>query len=134
MDLLKLIDTMSDAMRRGRTNYHLTLGELISKLKDSKKVLPVVFSDGGAPVEGNSYRGYYSDFSFERGESATAGGLQAYLEDEVLDKTFEGYKGGDFTMGEDTPLWVAPYGSTGLAIVDYKDEGHRVVLVTKDVD
>lgn len=134
MDIQKMFDAFCDSARQDRSKYHITLGELIEKLKQSEKELPVVFSDGGAPGEGDSYRGYYSDFALERTEASTVEELQGYLEDEVLNKTFEGYKGGEYAMSEDAPLWVAPYGSCGPAIVGYADDGERVVLTTKDVD
>ena len=52
-----------------------------------------------------------------------------------------GYKGGDFTMGKTTPLWVASYGSSAgyktnknyssMAVVDIKETENKVVIVTK---
>ena len=38
-------------------------------------------------------------------------------------KTFEGYKGGEFTMEGDTPVWYSHYGTTGPAIMGITDEG-----------
>lgn len=52
-----------------------------------------------------------------------------------------GYKGGDFTMGKTTPVWVASYGSSAgymtskdggyMAVVDIKEDKTKVVIVTK---
>ena len=36
---------------------------------------------------------------------------------------FEGYKGGDFTMTRDTPVWFSHYADTGPAIIGITDEG-----------
>ena len=33
----------------------------------------------------------------------------------AMGNTFEGYKGGEYTMGEDTPCWISPYGESGKA-------------------
>ena len=55
-------------------------------------------------------------------------------------KVFEGYKGGDFTMGKTTPVWVANYGeSSGFkregdkynqAVVDVEETDKGVILKT----
>ena len=37
-------------------------------------------------------------------------------------------------MGEDTPLWAAPYGSCGRAIVGLKIKGEKIILETKEID
>lgn len=49
---------------------------------------------------------------------------------------FTGYKGGDFTMTGDTPLWRASYGDTGEAIMDLQPHrsGSALILITKKVD
>jgi hypothetical protein len=64
----------------------------------------------------------------------TAEALHALLVD-TLGKTLEGYKGGDFLMDADTPLWCSPYGdASGLAIVRMEYEDGLVQLFTKKVD
>jgi len=30
-----------------------------------------------------------------------------------MGKVYEGYKGGDYVMGANTPLWIGEYGSAG---------------------
>ena len=50
---------------------------------------------------------------------------------EAVGKVYTGYKGGDYTMTEDTPLWVANYGETGsTAITGVLDQGWCVLIVT----
>ena len=90
-------------------------------------------STGNAPGDLISYRGYYSDLAFEPGDRCVT--VKELLEraNEANGDTFTGYKGGDFVMGDDTPLWAAPYGSTGLAIVDIKC-GDDVELICKNLD
>lgn len=68
---------------------------------------------------------------------------------EAVGKTFTGYKGGDFTMGKNTPVWLAEYSDAGFMLddkpldgenysnykdvyfVDIREEKDRVYLVTK---
>jgi len=63
----------------------------------------------------------------------------------VKGKYFVGYKGGDFTMGKMTPIWVANYGSSSgfeyedddlysTAIVDVKETKTKCVLITKGMN
>jgi hypothetical protein len=40
------------------------------------------------------------------------------LESTVLDKTLEGYKGGDYRMTAETPVWIGDYSyADGVALV-----------------
>lgn len=134
MDIQKLMDTMSDGWRRDRSRYHLTLGGLIAALEAVEAETPVQFDSGGAPAEPDSYRGYYSDLAFcADSEARNAGEVLADCKS-ALGGTFTGYKGGEFVMEADTPLWVAPYGCCGPAIVDTRQADGKLILVTKDVD
>jgi hypothetical protein len=82
--------------------------------------------------EPHSYRGYYSDLSFEKSDSKVM--VKDLLEicKSTLNQTFTGYKGGDNVMGKDTPLWLADYGCTGDKIMNYTIEGGLVT--EKDAD
>ena len=84
------------------------LKELIETLEkvDGDMVVPHGF---GNP---HSYRGYYDQLAFEPEENVTVGQMLKDAQDS-LGKTFEGYKGGDFTMDEYTDVWLAEYGSCG---------------------
>lgn len=122
-----LIDTLSKGWRAERSLSQMTLGKLISILSGLPKETKIE-----KICSPHSYRGYYSDLSFEKesGEQ-TVGELLSILQNECIDKTFEGYKGGDFTMDEHTPLWIAEYGRTGLKIMELK-EGEVLSFTTKD--
>lgn len=133
MDLQKLINAISETSRMERMNYHLTLGGLADALKQADVNMPVVFDCGNSPSEPHSYRGYYSDLCFEQGNPITAGELLEEVT-KCFEKTFEGYKGGDFTMSEDTPLWTAPYGDTGRAVMGAHVVDNVLVLLTKEID
>ena len=71
----------------------LDLGEVIAALEaqDPAKVLPVGFYGP------HSYRGYYHELAFEMCTNVTVGEILAAARSAV-GKTFEGWKGGDYTM------------------------------------
>jgi hypothetical protein len=133
MDMQKFVNIMREADRRTRSNYHLTLGAAIKTLEQAPPDAVVEFSGGASPGEAHSYRGYYSDLSFGGGDKITAAQFLEVCRS-ALGATFEGYKGGDFTMGEKTPLWCAPYGMCGPAIIAATVTDGKVVLVTKEID
>lgn len=132
MDPQKMFDLMSAGERRVRSCYHLTLGELLEALKDVSDDLPVRLdcSEKG-PGKAMSYRGYYNDLAFMPFKGITVGELRKEAE-YALDNTFGGYKGGDYTMDADTPLWISAYGLvSGLAVIDIEATPESVVLRTK---
>jgi hypothetical protein len=71
---------------------------------------------------------------------------------EAIGKTFTGYKGGDYTMSKNTPVWLAEYGCSSFKIddkkldrenysnykntyfIDVREEKDKVYLVTKYED
>lgn len=140
MDFQKFIDASNAAELRVRSSYHLTLKELIRRLRgheDLQGDLPVVwdFDFKSGPQSAHSYRGYYSDLAFSSGAPLSVKDLRFYLEEKVLDKIFEGYKGGDFLMDGKTPLWCAEYGlSSGIAIMDVEWTGGFIQLKTKIIE
>ena len=129
-----VLDSISEAAKTTRSDYHLTLGELINILENAKPNVNVLFSNGQSPASPRSYRGYYSDLSFEFGPLVTVGEFLKILRSEVLDQVFIGYKGGDFVMSADTPLWRSTYGvASGEAIIAAIPTDDKVLLVTKYV-
>lgn len=108
MNLQALVDGMSAQWQRERAETQMTLGKLIEAL-EAMAPADMVANLNAA----HSYRGYYSDLAFERGEGMREAG--ALLEEcrAAMGRVFEGYKGGDFVMGERTPVWVAEYGCCG---------------------
>ena len=128
MSLQGFMDAIGEQGRQDRSKYHLTLGELIARLEAiavSKPDMAVEldFQPWGLSNP-DSYRGYYSDLAFEPTEKLLT--VKKFLEvcKGALNKTFEGWKGGDFKMTADTPLWVAFTGSVACNInrlVNYDD-------------
>ena len=58
-----------------------------------------------------SYRGYYDDVAFAPVENARLGDMLEHAKS-ALGATFEGYKGGSFTMYGYTACWIAEYGDS----------------------
>jgi hypothetical protein len=133
MDIQAILDAISTSGRMSRQNYHLTLGGLIAVLEAIPAETEVRLDHGGGLGREHSYRGYYEDLSFEIGEVGNAASALNRCK-EALGGVYEGYKGGDFTMGTDTPLWNASYGCCGFAIIDAKMIDGALVLGTKDLD
>ncbi len=108
--------------RRYRARTQLTLGSLIDLLEILAPKTPVP-----ALVEPHSYRGYYSDLAFERGDGTRT--AEFLLADclRVLGRKLPGYKGGKFRMGRNTPLWLANHGQCGPRIMDFGKDGITTV-------
>lgn len=132
MDMQALVDAMNATSLATRANYHLTLGAAIEALEEIAPSTPATLSVVGTPGRVRSYRGYYSDLAFEPELSpVTVGEVLSDLK-AALGATFEGYKGGDFVMGANTPLWVAEWGScSDTAVVEITVQDGRAVFVTK---
>lgn len=89
----------------------MTLGELIEEL--SKHPRDKIVARGfGHP---HSYRGDYSELAFRPVNSTTVGDMLDAAK-EADGTTYDGYKGGEFTMGFYTPVHIAEYGNTGEEI------------------
>jgi len=148
MDIQHTIDMMANIDRQSRSRYHLTLGELITFLNETeyrgRGGKPVVFSDdyNSYPCKVESYRGYYSDLSLTNDGDIEGGATVTSLLNVLkaaIDEHFTGYKGGEFKMDENTPLWRSNYGqASDHAIVGVTNEtihiGGAVVLQIKRLD
>lgn len=150
MDLQTILQNAVAAKRAEemKTSAQLTLGELILKMEGKSPEKPVVFDDGEHfPTSLSSWRGSYCELAIEYNEYDTekpmnAGDFAEKLKG-ALGKTYTGYKGGDFTMGKTTPVWVANHGNVSgfrndkkaeynddTAIVDIVETDNAVVLQT----
>ena len=89
-----------------KTYKAMKLGELIAALEEL----------GETPIEQlhspDSYRGYYNELGFELSTSMVAASINAGTARLCVGQTFQGYKGGDYTMTEHTPVWIHQYGTT----------------------
>jgi hypothetical protein len=84
------------------------LNELIEELskRDPAKVVPRGFDNP------HSYRGYYDELAFEPCGETTVGAMLEAAQSAV-GATYQGWKGGDFTMGDWTPVHLAYMGDCG---------------------
>lgn len=88
------------------TSY-LSLGDLIERLEreDPDRVIPLGFANP------HSYRGDYMDLAFEPVRDIPIADMLAAARF-ALGSTFEGYKGGSYTMAEHSSCWIAEYGTS----------------------
>lgn len=121
MDMQKLVDMIGAQAQNERSSIQMTLGELITSLEMMSPNLKIK----GLAAECDSYRGYYCDLAFEPGES-TAGDLLKVAKD-ALNKEFTGYKGGEYVMRKNTPVWCSSYGcSSGLAVMGIESKDGKM--------
>jgi hypothetical protein len=89
-----------------------------------------------APCGIDSYRGYYNHLAldFEEPKTYPAPTVADVLKivKAAVGKTYQGYKGGDFTMDLETPVWVAHWGETSDTVITgfSEDATHQMVLTT----
>ena len=109
------MDGLSQVWQKGRSETQMTLGALIAKLEHldpARKVRGL-----GPP---NSYRGYYEDLAFAPEGEMAVGELLTECR-ACMGRVYEGYKGGEFPMHANTPLWVAPWGDLGEKLMGLAD-------------
>jgi hypothetical protein len=116
MNLQAMMDGMSAQWQKERAESQMTLGKLIERLES---LPPETMLDLAEP---HSYRGYYSDLAFEKGDEITAAAALTMCR-AAMGEVFQGYKGGDFQMGRNTPVWRASYGCCGQKIMGVRDDG-----------
>jgi hypothetical protein len=115
----ELVDFWSAENAKDRAQTQMTLGKLIDILKNLPEDKLI-----GAFGEPHSYRGYYSDLAFEpiKDKEIIAKAALKICEG-CMGEVFEGYKGGDFQMDRNTPIWFAFYGSCGRKIMSLNEDG-----------
>jgi len=87
--------------------HYIDLGGIIAALQaeDPNRVLPIGFH------KPHSFRGYYEQLAFEPIANITIGEMLDACRS-ALGSTFQGWKGGDYTMGEHTDCWIAEWGNS----------------------
>lgn len=115
-----LVDGMGAEWQRQRAKSQMTLGKMIDALAAMPADAQVAAIHGP-----QSYRGYYCDLAFEpadEGKTRPASELLAECRF-AMGGVFEGYKGGEYQMGRNTPVWVASYGTTGVKLMGFNADG-----------
>lgn len=137
---------IQNAVKAGRQNTlsksdQLTLGELILKLepivekqKERKDEAEVKYDfEYLFPTSIDSWRGSYDELALNFEIEGNCMKVTDFLKmlKEALGKEFTGYKGGEFYMNKNTPVWVANYGNSGnTAVIDVVDDGYQIILIT----
>lgn len=146
MDFQSLLDSHLQTMRAQSlaNSDQWVLGKLIQAIQeivdasDCEDEADVYYDFGYLyPTTIDSWRGSYAElaldyegYSYSQSKPMKASAFLQMLK-EAVGKTFQGYKGGDFTMTINTPIWVANYSHSGnTAIVGVRDEGYKIVLLT----
>ncbi len=108
-----LMEIKSREWQKERAATQMTLGCLIAELEKLPPERTIV--GFGNP---HSYRGYYSDLAFEPTEDEiTVIHLLTICREDCMGQKFVGYKGGDFYMTAETPVWISDYGmSSGMRL------------------
>lgn len=120
----------------------ITLGGLIDLLtnRDNSERIQFDFC-GYGPASIHSYRGYYDHLAIGRreltwndGEDMIVGEFIALLRG-AIGKKFTGWKGGEYTMRLDTPVWIdEPDSSSGTGIVGVTAGSISYFLTTRHFD
>lgn len=120
----------------------LTLGELVDALRGVQSIehdliVKLEWGERLVNIEDlGSYRGYYEDIAIEPGGNAelTVEETVNMLSD-AIGRTYEGYKGGDFTMRADTAVWAAHYGdSSGIGVTGVVATERLAVITTGRIE
>lgn len=117
------------------------LGSLIAALSKQPADNLVRFDFCGLVPRGvDSYRGFYDHLAIGWGpdqsafEETKVAGLLAILRGAV-GRSFSGWKGGNYVMREDTPVWVANPGQCdSTAIVGVESNSYMTVIQTQRVE
>lgn len=117
MNIQHLFDGMSQDWQRKRAEAQMTLGQFIDRLAE---LPPETLVRVGSP---HSYRGYYCDLAFYPDAKPIPARDALTLAQKCMGEVFQGYKGGDYQMGRNTPIWLAHYGSCGARILAINDDG-----------
>lgn len=117
LNMQTLMDAWNREEQKKRSENQMTLGQLIdilSGMEDNAQVANL--------CNPHSYRGYYDDIAFTLGEGTRNASDLLYTCEKVMGRVLEGYKGGDYLMGETTPVWIANYGCTGEKLMKFYPE------------
>jgi len=147
MDLQEYLDNAIASRRKESfdNSDQLSLGELILKIEpiinkgENLEEPPTVVYDftNQFPTHIDSWRGVYAELALNHTTYDSGGDTPMNIVDflemlkQSIGKEFTGYKGGEFTMSEDTPIWVANYGDAGsTAVIDVVDNDYEIIIIT----
>lgn len=131
-NLQNLVNQMNKQYTEARSKEMFTLGDLIKELKKYNTDSPIIIKPFDLiPTNFDSYRGYYTDLAlgYEISNNAMTVGSLLKQAEEAVGKTFTGYKGGEFKMTENTPVWVSNYGECSDMAIGSIEELYCYVVI-----
>ena len=114
--------------------------EIISKLeefKDSNKLVVIEMNNKifTSDFSADSWRGSYNLPSIEYYNSDSGCSVESAIENlqEIDGMQVTGYKGGDYVLNKEDPLFIANYGESNncTAIVDIQETNDFIICLTK---
>lgn len=138
-NLVMNIHALVDAQVAETTKEAIRLGKLIDCLRAVRDQQKSVMFDFGrfVPHSINSYRGYYNHLaiSWVGPEKECTVAMLLKVTEDAPGRTYSGYKGGDYVMHSETPVWAANWSEcSSTAIVSVTEHSWCVVLDTKFID
>lgn len=117
----------------------MSVGEVIAKLRSCKEDADVYFDFCGTKPTGTaSYRGYYEDLAIDWTDREAIGlkcGQLLQCFEQANNKDQSGYKGGWYTVNNDTAVWVANWGECdGTAVISIENDDYRIIIHTAMAD
>lgn len=121
-----MVDSMNRAWEKERAATQMTLGKLIKHLEENPGEIAYLDSP-------HSYRGYYSDLAFELSDKPKVSTHALLIVcRHVRGSVLEGYKGGEYPMHDNTPVWISSYGTTGVKLMGFDEQGNVITRPDED--
>jgi len=113
----------------------ITLGALKDWLEKIPKDALIIFNDGNSPGIFDSYRGYYDQIAVNRSTAVPDADIFYEQVVNAIGSTHTGWKGGEYKMTKETPIWVSKTGeASGVGIVGMEHNGTDAVLIVRKVE
>lgn len=104
--------------RKKREESQMTLGKLIDVLQKMPADFQVLNFRNP-----HCYRGYYSDLAFELPDGTRSAADLLDECRETIGGEFTGWKGGEYIMSENTPIWLAKEDCLGERLIFMGEDG-----------
>lgn len=114
----------------------MRLGELIDVLEKHQGNQSVRFSDGSYPVSFCSWRGVYRWLTLQPGNQHASVGHLLELAKGADGGTFYGYKGGEYIMDRESPVWADEYGACNhnAIVAWYVNDEDELILQRENIE
>lgn len=134
---------LAERKAKRKATGQLTIGQIISKCEILPNLPIMIVSKSSAKYNGkypkktHSYRGYYDELAIDTGSKAIS--LSSFLDEmrSSLRRIYGGWKGGDYSMCEDTFVWLSEPGEASQVIVTdvhLSSSGESIYLCVKQLE